>query len=239
MFQLMNNKMRAIESSINNERNFNYSNFFTKIQVHLINRLELILEYKICDAINKNYLILNSPVVKPTDWMQKLIDDIFQSILKFKNKSNQITLIQSKIEQIYLNKFNLFLIRIYDLTIREQKKLVDQLKESFQFYMNWAVTNYSQHVNGTNFPNYFLELLEHNLHFEDNHHLFINRKSPINRNQIAPYQFIYESNFESSSHSSFSNGSSFRNLPFKSDVEYKLKLLNRKSYFRRFFCFET
>ena len=240
-------KISLIENSLNSERNFNYSNFFAKIQVHLLNRLHLLLEYKICNSLNKNYLILESPLLKPSDWMQKLLDDTFESILKFKTKSSPAT--QRKIEQIFIRKFNLFLIKIYELTYRQQKKSIEHLKASFQFYMNWIAHNYSQHLNTINFPNCFLELLEHNLHFDDrkspiNHSSQLNRANQINRNQIAPIQSanIYESNicqtsnnFESSSFTE--HKASFRNVHFKSDVEQKLKFSNKKSYFK-LLCFD-
>lgn len=213
----------------------------------MYNRLEMLLEYKIGNLINQNYLSLGSPTTKPNDWMQKLLDAVFQSILKFKIKSKQPStaveqssssnqIILNKLEQIFIRKFNLFLIRVYEFTYRNQKKIINNLKDSLQFYMNWIGVNYNQHLSKQNFPNYFLELLEQNsnLHFEDNQ--FINRNKPlINRNRIAPQ---YEPNFEYLTNQIDDQGS-FRHLQFKSDIEHKLRFTNKRSYLRIFFCFDT
>ena len=170
----MTNKIRFIESSYSAERSFHYSTFFSSIQLHLINRLELLLEYKICQAINKNYTVPGSPTgLKPSDWMQRLIEEVFRPIARFKSRSNSQSApkaandIQNKIEQLYIRKFNLFLIKIFDLTLRRQRKSIEPLRESLQFYMTWVAGQYGTHVNANNFPNYFLEILEQNyVHFE-------------------------------------------------------------------------
>lgn len=284
----MSNKIRFIESSYNAERNFHYSTFFSSIQVHLMNRLELILEYKICQAINKNYAVPNSPVgLKPSDWMQKLIDEVFRSITRFKSRRNSqngskapaasTSAVQSKIEQLYIGKFNLFLIKIYDLTLRRQRKSIDQLRESLQFWLAWCAANYPQHVNTNNFPNYFLEILEQNyVHFEggrfeggnrfddanrlnggnrfvnggqlDGSSRFVRHKSPvasrtslIRGNQIAPQSAYESSSFESASFTNINEPreGSFRTVHFKSDVQQRLRISNRKAFLKMIFCFDN
>lgn len=291
----MSNKIRFIESSQNSERNFHYSTFFSSIQVHLMNRLELILEYKICQAINKNYAVPDSPTgLKPADWMQKLIDEVFRSIARFKGRRNSQQLaskappapasaIQSKIEQLYISKFNLFLIKVYDLTLRRQRKSIDQLRESLQYWMAWCSANYPQHVNTNNFPNYFLEILEQNyVHFEgggsrfeggrfegagnrlegsrydgrlnggtvrfangsiEGHHKspVASRTSLIRGNQIAP-QSVYESgSFDSASFTTLTEPREgrFRTVHFKSDVQQRLRISNRKAFLKAIFCFDN
>lgn len=200
----------------------------------------MLLEYTIANSINKHYSITSSPVLKPTDWMQRLIEDVFQSILKFKSTKAR-TPIKDRIEAIYIRKFNLFLLKIYDLTLRKEKKSIDNLKESLHFYMNWVSVQYCQHIKIDNFPNYFLELIEQNpnLHFEtaSGNQFIVNRKSLINRNQIAP-QSIYEAtNVDSSTYTDCRD--SFRRVYFRTDADQRLKIANKKSYLNCLFCFDT
>ena len=289
----MTNKVRLIESSYSAERDFHYATFFSAIQVHLSDRLELILEYKICQAINKNYSVSSSPTgLKPSDWMQRLIDEVFRSISRFRsrpqsqpqsqlqsaskpaNASSPVGAIQSKIEQLYIRKFNLFLVKIYDLTLRQDRKSIEPLREALQAYMSWVAGNYAQHVNTNNFPNYFLEILEQNyVHFEGgrfeggnqlvnggrfveagrfaNGGLFDahpyakspvpSRSSLIRGNQIAPQSVYESSSFESASYTNLNEqrDGSFRKAHFKSDVSQRLRISNRKTYLKMFFCFDN
>lgn len=235
---------------MNCDKDLIYSIFFNKIQIHLINRLEFLLEYKICNSINRNYLFKRSPQLKSNDWMQKIIDDVFESILKSKNKSSQQSKLMSFLEQIFIRKFNLFISRIYELTITRDKRSIDDLREGLKFYMNWITVNYDQHLKADNFPNFLLELIEQNLHFEtlsSTNLLIDNRRSSINRNQIAPQQTsIYETKnlvakkLDDTDYGDYGfYGDSLRGLQFKSDARKRFKFPNKNSYFKMFFCFNT